>query len=676
MKNCSKQPELTAAIPAYLFSIYFVYLITFLLFTAKVDFSVPSTVLLMGTSIPFAAFLWLTPAILIPALVCKQTAKFKDSIRRWILGAVLFLCVFPEHLFLLMDAGLYSRYGYHVNSHVINIFTTPGGFEAMGLRSSAIISLSIGILIIAAVHIVLIRAFLKNCKLSVLFSGSWSWRRILKVYIPVLTLLLLLFAVSFTTYAYNHFRMNTKPLLAADAIPYMIKGTSKTLFRKIGLKQPERDAMRVKLASDVHLDAYPQKAIERVPHKKYNIVWIACESLPARFCTPEIMPATQKFAEKGVMFNKHYSGGNVTRQGLFSQFYALPGSYWKTFLAANRGPLLIDWLIEDGYSFECYTSAKFTYPEFDRTVFFNIPSEDLHEDSSNGRSWERDRRNLKRVLNSIETGADSGNPFFVFMFFESAHNPYEFPEDSVIEKDYIEPFNEALAVPANRVQIMNRAKNAVYHLDSCLAQIYQCLENKGLLENTIVVVCGDHGEEYFEKGYLGHSSAFVEEQIRTPLVLYYPGIKPGEYSGMSSHNDIVPMIAKLLGVANDPADYSCGFDLLAENAPKRRYSLQANWDEVFFTGLQYKTLIPLDAISYAKQVITDENDNPLPSMEPFYAEHNADFVQVQKDLTRFSVPGNTQHGGNRLAVIFAAVAGIILLAIAAVRLFRRRSVAE
>ncbi len=136
------------------------------------------------------------------------------------------------------------------------------------------------------------------------------------------------------------------------------------------------------------------------------------------------------------------------------------------------------------------------------------------------------------------------------------------------------------------------------------------------------------------------------------------------------------MIAKLLGVANDPADYSCGFDLLAENAPKRRYSLQANWDEVFFTGLQYKTLIPLDAISYAKQVITDENDNPLPSMEPFYAEHNADFVQVQKDLTRFSVPGNVQHSGNRLAVIFAAVVGIILLAIAAVRLFRRRSVAE
>ncbi len=666
------RPALPALIPAYIFTMYAVFLLTFLLFTLKVDFSDPATALLLGTTIPFTAFLWILPVVLLAGLGWLCVQQIGESTRYWIMGVLLFIGTYPVHLFLLMDAGLYFRYGYHVNPHVINIFTTPGGFEAMGLRSDAIISLGTGILLLALLHATVILAFMMYDKLSVLFAGPWTWRRSLKVYTPIVLLLALLFCISFMSYAFNHFKMNAKPLLAADAVPYMIKGTSGSLFKKLGMEQPERDAMRVELADEVHLNAYPQNPVNRIEHPKYNIVWLTCESLPARLCTPEIMPATHKFAEKGVKFNKHYSGGNVTRQGVFSQFYALPGSYWKAFLAASRGPLLIDWLIEDGYSIECFTSAKFTYPEFDRTVFYKVPSENLHEDSQNGLSWERDQRNLKRVLDVIDSGAAAGNPFFVFMFFESAHNPYNFPDDAVIEEDYIKDFDEALVTQADSIRIMNRAKNAVHHLDMCLAQIYQKLEEKDLLKNTIVIVAGDHGEEYFEKGYLGHSSAFVEEQTRTPLVLYYPGIKPGEYNDMSSHNDIVPMIAGQLGVTNDPADYACGWDLLAEGAEKRRYCLQANWDEVFFTGEKFKTLIPLDTLSYAKQVITDANDTPLGSVDEFYAEHNADLLEVQNDLTRFTEPAQSHKSGNLLFVFIAAAAEAVIAIIAIMIYLLRR----
>jgi membrane-anchored protein YejM (alkaline phosphatase superfamily) len=120
------------------------------------------------------------------------------------------------------------------------------------------------------------------------------------------------------------------------------------------------------------------------------------------------------------------------------------------------------------------------------------------------------------------------------------------------------------------------------------------------------------------------------------LFLYYPGIKPGVYTDMSSHLDIVPMLAKLLGVKNDPRDYSCGFDLIGEPQKKRRYALIANWSEVFFAGKKYKSLIPLDAVSFAKQVITDHNDVPLKDVAPFYREYNKDLVEVQKDLSRFT----------------------------------------
>ena len=193
----------------------------------------------------------------------------------------------------------------------------------------------------------------------------------------------------------------------------------------------------------------------------------------------------------------------------------------------------------------------------------------------------------------------------------------------------------------------------------CLGEVFQLLEKRDLLKNTIVVVAGDHGEEFFERGYLGHSSSFVNEQIKTNLILYYPGLKPGVYTDMSSHLDIVPMLAKHFGVENRAADYSCGFDLLAPDAPKRRYSLIADWSQVFFAGTKYKSLIPTDTIAFAKQVITDSNDNPLPDVTPFYQEYNKDLIEVQRDLTRFAV--SDQDAGDDAADLVVWCGAIVLL---------------
>ena len=168
-----------------------------------------------------------------------------------------------------------------------------------------------------------------------------------------------------------------------------------------------------------------------------------------------------------------------------------------------------------------------------------------------------------------------------------------------------------------------------------IGQVFALLKKLHLMDNTIVIVVGDHGEEYFEKGYLGHSSKFNEEQTRTPFILYYPGITPGVYEHMSSHLDIIPIIARHFGVENPPEDYSCGIDLLTP-ANSRHYSLIANWDELFFVGEKYKSLIPLNPISFARQIVTDANDTTLDAVNDFYALYNADLVKVQHEISRFT----------------------------------------
>ena len=620
--------KLSRILPVYFLAVYIIFVLTSMLFTLQIKIKDTATGLITLASLLFYPFLQL----LFPAVIAVFTGfllRKVDKLRIVAVGVVTVFFVYLIHLFLLLDAGLYFRYGYHINPHVINIFTTPGGFEGMGMRPNEIVMLASGIGFLAVLH----AAFYTLCvKVKRIQFSIKSWK------LPVISFafLAVCFVLSYFIYTYAHYTMNPAPLAVADAVPFFIKGTSRSLYKKLGVKQPERDAIQLKVSMNSSLSAYPAAPIRRSSDRpKYNVLFMACESWALRLFSPEVMPNAAAFAKKGVLFKNHYSGGNVTRQGVFSMFYGLPGNYWHAFLAARRSPVFMDWLKEDGYQFKCITSSKFTYPEFDQTVFISVAQEDLHSDAA-GASFERDQRNVKRLIKSLEDGSTSGKPFFSFMFFESCHHPYSFPKEATCYPDYINPFNAVNATAANGDAIFKRAANAARHLDICLGKVFESLEKNDLLKNTIVVLVGDHGEEYFEKGRLGHSSAFNNEQTRTPLIIYYPGIKPGVYEKMSSHLDIVPMLSGFFGVENPAEDYSCGINLLAPGAPERHYALIANWDEVFFAGKKYKSYIPLSAADMAKQIITDANDRELSDVAPFYREYRSDLIKVQNDLTRFT----------------------------------------
>ena len=170
---------------------------------------------------------------------------------------VTVLAVYIVHLFLLLDAGLYFRYGYHVNPHVLNIFTTPGGFEGMGMRPNEIAMLGAGIVLLAAIHAGIFLLFAKIEKLCFFKISSWKTPAAL-LPIPVLS-----FAISYFTYTYSHYTMDSHPLLAADTIPFYIEGTSSSLYKSLGVKKPSREAMMLKINKNSTLQAYPANPIKR-----------------------------------------------------------------------------------------------------------------------------------------------------------------------------------------------------------------------------------------------------------------------------------------------------------------------------------------------------------------------------------------------------------------------------
>jgi arylsulfatase A-like enzyme len=65
-------------------------------------------------------------------------------------------------------------------------------------------------------------------------------------------------------------------------------------------------------------------------------------------------------------------------------------------------------------------------------------------------------------------------------------------------------------------------------LDHRMGLLFDYLEARGLLDDTLLIITSDHGDLLDRKGYLGHEPlALFDELIHTPLIVRYPGIVPG-----------------------------------------------------------------------------------------------------------------------------------------------------
>jgi membrane-anchored protein YejM (alkaline phosphatase superfamily) len=533
------------------------------------------------------------------------------------------------HALVLGDRVLFQLYGFHLNGFVWNLVTTRGGIESLDGGPETFASLAA----IAAGFVVLQAGLWHVASrggVGARLAPLRGWRAAVAAVCAFLAASL----AERATYAFSYAVHRNSVLDVANAFPMYLPTRARTLTRSLGIESPS-EAVSLEAARGVL--GYPLRPIERVPHRSYNIVWLVAESLRADALDPEIMPATSAFAAHALRFRQHYSGGNNTRMGMFSMFYGLYGGYWFAFQEQERSPVLMDALIDDGYQIEARTSARFTYPEFDETIFARVPREQLHEGDARP-GWMNDRDNVGALLDFMGR-RQPDHPFFAFMFFESPHARYEFPPESVIRTPYLDRMNYAtMDLQRDIGLIKNRYLNAVHHLDSQLARVFEYLEANGLLDNTIVIVTGDHGEEFMEKGRWGHASAFTEEQTRVPLLLHVPGEAPRDIDRMTSHLDLPATVLGLLGVSNPPSDYSFGFDLL--HGPERHSTVVSAWDELAFIDADHKMVLPLGHFDLRrKRRVTARDDSPLPpAAEELATSDRTRVIDLMRQLTRFGGP--------------------------------------
>ena len=329
--------------------------------------------------------------------------------------------------------------------------------------------------------------------------------------------------------------------------------------------------------------AYPLAPLRCGPRAAaYNLLVVVIDAMRADAVTEDIAPRLEQFARRAIRFDRHYSGGNTSRTGLFSLFYGIPATYFDAFANRARPPVLMDELRRTGYELGVFASAPlYRLVDLDRTAFARIP--DLRRETSAGvGSSAKDRALTDEWLRWLD-GRDPSRPFFGFLYYDAA-----------VALDPPADYHPPIPLPPNPSAEMRRRSvrylTAVHYVDSLVGRVLDDLERRALADRTVIIVTSDHGIAFDESGlgFKGHGTAYSDDQIRTPLVIRWPGHAPGRVDRRTSHNDVAPtVLTELLGCTNPPSDYASGASLFAS----------APWDWLVVTSNREFAVVEPDRVT-------------------------------------------------------------------------------
>ncbi|MFT3847389.1 MAG: sulfatase-like hydrolase/transferase [Propionivibrio sp.] len=599
-------------------------------FTSASQYAAPGTATwTLATTATYSAF-YLLPALLLGYLARGLIGRLDPPGGRRLVALILIALTGLTHVLLFADRMIHSMYGFHINGFVLDLVLAPGGIASLGASLStqitaALIVAALLLMQAAAWYFAAARQAEQRTPGDARSSKRWRWLIVALVFATVGERVA--FAYSTAT--------NYQPILfASERYPFYLPLSMRKAAKALGIKEQPRAEGGIDVAKGSLNYPLSPLVINKPAHVP-NIVWLVAESLRFDMLDPKIMPRTWQFSEQALRLEKHYSGGNLTQMGVFSMFYGLYSPYWFPMLDNRRSPVLMDVLQQENYQFSLYTSQRFTFPAFDKTVFARMNPADLHERQSGADPWKRDEINIGEMLDFIDQ-RDASRPFMTYMFFEATHANYDFPPESVIAEPYLKDLNYITADFNGQIgEIKNRYINAAHSVDTQIGRVIEHLREKKLLDDTIVIVLGDHGEEFMERGRWGHSAEFNRFQTSTPGVIYVPGQKPRVVTGITSHLDIPATLMPLLGVRNPASDYSLGKNLLAPDF-HRDYAVAGDWNRVAYLGEDFKITFPVNTAGAVKSEATDGDDRPLKDHADAKVAIRPVMVEMMKNLTRFT----------------------------------------
>jgi membrane-anchored protein YejM (alkaline phosphatase superfamily) len=505
--------------------------------------------LLFRASMLIAHFAALTTLLLLPVLlVALLLPRPRLVLPIGIVSSALIVVA------LLVDTQVYRLYRFHINGGVLNLLFGGAAGETF-VFSAAMYAQA---LLIVAVVLV-----------ATTLTALIAWRRVRhqpgnpRLAQAAITLVIVCIVGFHGTHAWADVASKKFLLKQTDVLPLRYVVTAKRFLRSVGVDVRRESAP---LASGPGSGAlqYPTSPLTCVtPTQRPNIIVILIDSWRFDAMNATVTPHIATFAQRSLRFDEHYSGGNATRIGVFSLFYSIPGTYWHSILNDRKGPVVFDELLRQQYEISAFRSAPLYSPEFDRTVFASLGDVRMRSDGKGPAEWDRDLTDdFRRYLKT----RDTDRPFFSLLFYDAPHS-FDFPADYPLPfQPSIENINYLkLGRGSDRQPWFNRYLNSVHYVDGLVGEVLADVEARGLLKNSVILITGDHGQEFNDndRNYWGHSSNFTRYQTGVPFILYSPSVQPGTVDHRTTHFDVMPTLMRdYLGCTDPFSTHSVGRPLL------------------------------------------------------------------------------------------------------------------
>jgi uncharacterized sulfatase len=179
-----------------------------------------------------------------------------------------------------------------------------------------------------------------------------------------------------------------------------------------------------------------------------------------------------------------------------------------------------------------------------------------------------------RAIRMADQAHASGRPFFMHICYDDPHPPYFVPRpyDTMFNPDSLTlpelgdtatlpPWQQKArievgtdkATEADYRRVIAAYYGMVRYIDDEMARLHAALDERGMLDNTWIILGSDHGDYTGEKGLFNKSESLYKCLLHVPLVIVPPSVAkeaaPRNVSGMISTVDLFPTILDLAGVS-------------------------------------------------------------------------------------------------------------------------------
>jgi arylsulfatase A-like enzyme len=288
-------------------------------------------------------------------------------------------------------------------------------------------------------------------------------------------------------------------------------------------------------------------------------------------------PTIDRLAREGVLFENAFSSSPWTLPAHLALLTGLPDLVHGVLTEAERlddkRVTLAEMMKEKGYKTCGVFTGPFLLPLWgfsqgfdfylDATLYDKkLEGADMLLASEKGRTTPGAMEKVEFLLDR-----EAKKPFFLFLHLFDVHPDLDPPPpyDTMFDPDYTGSVN-GIDIMNNPAVHKDMARRDLDHLlalydgeirfvdERGISRLLTILEERHLIDRTLIVITSDHGEEFFEHGVFGHRQNLYDTTLRIPLIIWCPKRIP---AGLVVKNqvriiDIMPTILDLLGLSRSP----------------------------------------------------------------------------------------------------------------------------